>query len=42
MIPVVWMTGVSLGSWLAVLAVWGDSAHPEALFGMLGPWRARA
>ena len=37
MTPVVWMTGVSVGSWLAVLAVWGDSAHPEALFGMLGP-----
>ena len=37
MTPVVWMTGVSLGSWLTVLAVWGDGAHPEALFGMLGP-----
>ena len=37
MIPVVWMAGVSLGSWLAVLAVWGERAHPEALFGMLGP-----
>jgi len=37
MTPVVWMTGVSLGAWLAVLGVWGSRVHPEALFGMLGP-----
>ena len=37
MTPVAWMTGLSLGSWLAVLAVWGDRVNPEALFGMLGP-----
>ena len=37
MTQVAWMTGVSLGSWLAVLAVWGERANPEALFGMLGP-----
>jgi hypothetical protein len=32
----VWMVGVSLGSWIAVTALRGD-ANPEVLFGMVGP-----
>lgn len=34
--PIVWMTGVSLGSWLAIGAIGGDRVNPEALYGMLG------
>jgi len=37
MIPVAWMAGASLVSWLAVSAIWGDRINPEALYGMLGP-----
>lgn len=36
--PLAWMVGVSLASWLAVtIAPGGSRAHPEVLFGMLGP-----
>ena len=35
--PLAWMAGASLVSWLGVTLVAGDRAHPEALFGMLGP-----
>jgi len=35
MIPIAWMAGASLVSWLAVSAVGG--LNPEALYGMLGP-----
>jgi hypothetical protein len=34
------MTGVSLVSWLAIGAIWGDRVNPEALYGMLGPLAA--
>jgi hypothetical protein len=37
MIPIAWMAGAGLVSWLAVTAVGGDRVHPEALFGLLGP-----
>jgi hypothetical protein len=36
---VAWMVGVSLVSWLAIVAI-RDDAHPEALVGMLGPLAA--
>ena len=35
--PIAWMAGASLLSWLAISAVGGDRVNPEALFGMLGP-----
>lgn len=31
------MTGVSLASWLGVTLAVDDRAHPETLYGMLGP-----
>ena len=37
MTPVAWMAGVGLVSWLAVTAATGPAAHPEVLFGLLGP-----
>jgi hypothetical protein len=37
MIPVAWMAGVSMLSWLAVSVGAGQRVNPEALFGMLGP-----
>ena len=37
MIPVAWMAGAGLGSWLVVSAIWGDRVNPEALAGLLGP-----
>ena len=37
MTPVLWMAGVGLATWLAVTAATGPAAHPEALFGLLGP-----
>jgi hypothetical protein len=37
MIPIAWMAGASLVSWLVVSAVGGDRVNPEALFGLLGP-----
>jgi hypothetical protein len=39
MTPVVWMAGVSLGSWLVVTAMLG-TANPEALLGMIAPLAA--
>lgn len=35
--PLAWMVGASLASWLAVALALGGAAHPEVLFGMLGP-----
>ena len=35
--PLAWMGGASAVSWLGLTAVTGSAAHPEALFGMLGP-----
>ena len=35
--PLAWMVGASVASWLAVVVATGGRAHPEALFGMLGP-----
>jgi hypothetical protein len=32
-----WMVGSSAGSWAAIAAAAGGRAHPELLFGMLGP-----
>ena len=37
MIPIAWMAGASVASWLAISVVGGDTVNPEALFGMLGP-----
>ena len=37
MVPIAWMAGASLLSWLVVSAVGGDRVNPEALFGLLGP-----
>ena len=37
MIPIAWMAGASLLTWLAVYAFGGDRLNPEALYGMLGP-----
>lgn len=37
MTPVAWMAAASLLSWLAIRATAGSAAHPEALYGMLGP-----
>ena len=37
MIPIAWMAGASVLSWLAVSAVGGSRVNPEALYGMLGP-----
>ena len=34
--PLVWMAGVSVGSWVAVSTLRVD-VNPEALFGMIGP-----
>jgi hypothetical protein len=36
MMPLVWMTGLGLGSWLVVTAAL-SSANPEAFAGMAGP-----
>ena len=36
MTPLVWMAGLSVGSWLVVTAAAG-AANPEAVFGMAGP-----
>ena len=35
-----WMIGAGLLSWAAVSLAFGEHAHPEALFGMLGPLAA--
>ena len=35
--PLAWMAGASVVSWLGVTLATGDRAHPETLFGMLGP-----
>ena len=35
--PLGWMAGASVVSWLGVTLATGDRAHPETLFGMLGP-----
>lgn len=37
MMPVLWMAAVSGLSWLVVVVTAGDRAHPEVLYGMLGP-----
>jgi hypothetical protein len=37
MSPLGWMVGSSAGSWAAIAAAAGERAHPELLFGMLGP-----
>jgi hypothetical protein len=37
MIPIAWMAGAGLLSWLAVSAIGGDRVNPEALVGLLGP-----
>lgn len=38
--PLAWMAAVSLGGWLASMAVAGTGINPEALLGMLGPLAA--
>ena len=35
--PLAWMVGVSVASWLVVTIAGGSRAHPEVLWGMLGP-----
>ena len=35
--PLAWMVGASVVTWLAVTLWAGSRAHPEVLFGMLGP-----
>jgi F0F1-type ATP synthase assembly protein I len=35
--PLLWMTGSSIGSWLAVTAAGGAALNPEMLLGMAGP-----
>lgn len=35
--PLVWMGGLSLGSWLVVRLTTGGRLDPEVLYGMLGP-----
>lgn len=37
MIPLAWMAGAGIGSWLLLTAAGGSQVHPEALYGMLGP-----
>ena len=40
--PLAWMGGASALSWLGVTAATGGAAHPETLFGMLGPLASAA
>ena len=35
--PLWWMIGASVVSWVIVAAIAGSRAHPEALLGMIGP-----
>ena len=40
MTPLAWFGAAAAGSWLAIAGVFGERAHPEVLYGMLGPLAA--